>query len=496
MGETTLRFNLIDPMKRIAIGSTPHSAYLAKITRSAVTRLAPFTALLLISACSTTHHEANFERVREVATSAPKGALIWVQSEQDQQKADQRVAELLQQTLTADAAVEIALLNNKGLQASWAEIGIAQADVIQAGKISNPGFTFGRTAQGPEREIERSIHFNLLQLFLMPQRQQMEQRALEQVQRAVAVEALALMSQTRKSFYQAVAAGQAKTYRGQVLLAAQAGSNLAQRMLQAGNFSKLQQAREQSFEADAMHNLALAKRQETATRERLARLMGLSGDPTALSLPERLPELPTAAIDQPDMERIAMTQRLDVQSAKLAAEQSARNLGLTQATRFVNVLEYGRISNSSNQAPGKTGWEISVELPLFDWGEARVAKAKSLYMQAFNRAAETAVNARSEVREAYSNYRDAYDIAKHQRDAIVPLKKRISEENLLRYNGMFIGVFELLADARSQINGVAGYLDTLLDFWVAQAELDMALVGKPTLTLPATQASTLVSCQD
>jgi outer membrane protein TolC len=96
-------------------------------------------------------------------------------------------------------------------------------------------------------------------------------------------------------------------------------------------------------------------------------------------------------------------------------------------------------------------------------------------MQALHRAAETAINARSEVREAYGAYRSAWDIAKHQRDEIVPLKARISEENLLRYNGMLIGVFELLADARSQIASVNGAIDALRDFWIA----------RPTSTWPS-----------
>ena len=85
------------------------------------------------------------------------------------------------------------------------------------------------------------------------------------------------------------------------------------------------------------------------------------------------------------------------------------------------------------------------------------------------------------MREAYGAYRSAWDIAVHQRDALVPLRKLIAEENLLRYNGMLIGVFELLADARLQIGSVNSYIESLRDFWIAQAALDMALIGKPNL---------------
>ena len=195
-------------------------------------------------------------------------------------------------------------------------------------------------------------------------------------------------------------------------------------------------------------------------------------------------------VDLPDLERLALEQRLDVRAAKLAAEQTAKNLGLTRTTRFINVLEVGGIYNTYNDAPSQRGYEIAFELPLFDWGDARVAKAEAIYMQALHRAAQVAVDARSQVREAYAAYRTSYALARHYRDEVVPLRKRISEENLLRYNGMLIGVFELLADARAQIASVNNYIESLRDFWIAQADLDMALIGKPSIAGPAGPATT------
>jgi outer membrane protein TolC len=264
--------------------------------------------------------------------------------------------------------------------------------------------------------------------------------------------------------------------------AAEASAELARRMAQVGNWNKLQQAREQGFYADAALNLARAEQAQRSARERLVRLMGLWGAQLDFRLPERLPDLPVTPKDLPNIEQTAMAQRLDVQAAKAGAEQMAQNLGLTKATRFINVLEFGATRARSNEAPVKRGYEVGFELPLFDWGDARVAKGEAVYMQAVERAAQTAVEARSEVREAYGAYRSSYDIARHVRDEVVPLKKRIADENLLRYNGMLIGVFELLADARSQIASVNASIDALRDFWLAQADLDMALLGKPSLS--------------
>jgi outer membrane protein TolC len=202
-----------------------------------------------------------------------------------------------------------------------------------------------------------------------------------------------------------------------------------------------------------------------------------------------LPDLPEAPQDRPAIEAEAMGQRLDVQAARLAAEQAAQELRGIGGTRWAEGLELGWAHNSSNEEPRQTGWEIGIELPLFDDGRARVARAEALHRQALHRAAQAAIEARSELREAYGRYRLAYDIARHHRDERVPLAQRISEEQLLRYNGMLIGVFELLADARAQVAAVQASIVALRDFWLAQADLDQALVGKPMLTKPAGPAT-------
>ena len=442
-------------------------------------------AATLLAGCAGFSPDGGFAPVQQTVRTHIGQELRWARSAEDQAQTERRVAELLAQPLTMDGAVQLALLNNRGLQAAFFELGIGEADLVQAGRLPNPGFSFGRMTKGDEIEIERGLHFNLARLIAMPLMRQVETRRFAQAQGQAAMSVLSLAADTRKAWVRAVAAQETVRYTRQVMQAAEASAELARRMAAAGNFNRLQQAREQSFYADAALNLARAEQAALAGRERLTRLLGLWGEQTAFRLPERLPDLPATPRELPDIERQAIAQRLDVQGARLAAEQTARYLGLTRTTRFVNVLELGLVRNSSNEAPVQKGWEIGFEIPLFDWGTSRVVKAESIYLQAAHRAAEAAINARSEVREAYGAYRSAWDIAKHQRDEIVPLKQRISEENLLRYNGMLIGVFELLADARSQIASVNGAIEALRDFWLAQADLDMALVGKPGLAAAA-----------
>jgi outer membrane protein TolC len=289
---------------------------------------------------------------------------------------------------------------------------------------------------------------------------------------------------TRRAWYEAVAAKQGVDYARQVNKAAEASAELTARMTQAGNASQLDLAREQAFYAEASAAVVRAERQALAAREHLTRLMGLWGANAQFRLPERLPELPAAPAQLDDIERLAVAQRLDIQASTQEAAATASALGLTNTTRFINVLDLGYVRNSQTGAPSARGYEISLELPLFDWGGARVARAEATYMQALNHVAEVATNARSEARESYLGYRASYDLARHYRDQVIPLRKKISDETLLRYNGMLASTFELLADAREQAGAVNAYIDALKEFWIAHATLQAAL-GQRVAAQPA-----------
>jgi outer membrane protein TolC len=408
--------------------------------------------------------------------------LIWARSDADRERLDARVAELLRAPLTADAAVQIALFNHRGLQASFHDLGLGEAELVQASRLPNPGFSFAKLKAGDEREIDRGFHFSLARVIAMPWLRDAAQRRFEATQGAVALRVLEHGAAARKVWVQAVAAQEGVRYAQQVMRAAEASAELAKRMQQVGNFSTLQRSREQAFYADAALGVARAEQAERSAREKLTRLLGLWGAQTGFLLPERLPDLPPSAKDLPDVERMALAERLDVQGARVAAQQLAAQQGLAGAAVFTDGLEIGVLRNSYNNAPPQRGWELGLELPLFDWGGARRASADHALRQAMLRAEQTAIDARSEVREAYGAYRSAFDIARHHLDEIVPLRKKILDENVLRYNGMLIGVFELLADARLQIASVNAAIDAQRDFWLAEADLDMALIGKPSMT--------------
>ena len=434
--------------------------------------------LAMLAGCASLSSDGGFSSVEQAVESRTGAQVKWVRSEDEANSVRTRVKELLVKPLRAEDVVQIALLNNPGLQAQYAEVGIAEADLVQASRWRGPTFSFARLRRGDEIEYERSVFFDVLGLITIPLSVRGERSRFDAAKSRAAAEALRVALEARKAWFGAVAAQENAKYMEQVKDAAEASAELARRMAAVGNFSKLDQAREQAFYAGATADLARARHAALAARERLTRLMGLWGEDLVFALPERLPELPKEARPGGDLEAQALAQRLDVQAAKRDTEALAGSLGLTKATRFISLLEFGLHSNSETGRPRQRGWEVELAIPIFDFGAARTARAERVYMQAVNRTVEVAVQARSEVREAYGAYRTAFDLAQHYRDEIVPLRRRISEEMLLRYNGMLASVFELLADSREQVGAVNAYIESLRDFWLAESDLQMALTGR------------------
>ncbi len=465
--------------------------------RRPIKLLVSIMAVTTLAGCTTFSNDGGFGSVEQTTRERINKDVKWARSDAERSALQTRVSELLAKPLSVDDAIQVALYNNRGLQAAFFDLGISEAELVQAGRLPNPHFSMLRASKPEngirEYKIEQALTFNIFALITMPLAVEVEKRNFAQTQRLATIEVARLAAEARQVYFTAVAAEESERYLRKVKQAAEAGAELARRMAQVGNFSKLRQAREQAFYADAALNLARAQQSAVSARERLARVLGVV-ERSQIQLPNRLPDLPKDPNELGELEQLALDQRLDLQAIRLETEALAKNLGLTQATRFINVFEVGpaRVLEGERNSGYKKGYEISFELPIFDWGGAKVAKAEAVYMQAVERAAEVATNARSEVREAYHAYRTNYDIARHYRDEIVPLNKRISEESMLRYNGMLIGVFDLLADTRSQIGSVNSYIETLRDFWIAQGDLEMSLIGKPSLNA-ATRASVAAS---
>ncbi len=385
--------------------------------------------------------------------------------------------ELLAKPLTPDAAVQVALLNNPSLEARLHGLGVDAADVVQAQRLPNPRFAFGNKRNAEIVTIDRAVMVSVLALFTMPLAVEVSQRQYAAARLDAAADVARLAHDTRRAWYSAVAAQESVRYFEKVLLAADAARDLARRMEKAGNFSALAKMREEAFAADASARLTEAKLAATLARERLGELLAVDDAGLAFRLPDRLPDPPAQAQDAADVDQALVDQRLDVLAAKQETEAVASRLGLTRATRFVNVLEAGYINESHTGEKRQNGYEIGIEVPLFDWGDARLARGEAEYLQSVARLRATALTARSELRASYAAYRTRHALARHYRDEVVPLRQRMADESLLRYNAMLIGVFELLAEARVQVESVAAAIDALRDFWIADADLAMARNG-------------------
>ena len=392
--------------------------------------------------------------------------------------------ELLARPLSQDDAVQLALANSPAVQSliasSWADIGAAN----QIGRLPNPVFTFERMRLGSELEIGRLLSFGLVDLILLPQRlaisRSQSDRARLQLTRAVVDQ----VTGVRQAWIRAVAAQQSVRYAEQVSESAEASAELARRMQAVGNFSKLQRARQQVFHADAVTQLALARHAATAAREELVRALGLDDAQSArLTLPERLADLPETPRDAGEVAATATEQRLDVQLARAQLEVAGRSQGIHLLSTFTDVEIGGRrdtvFDNTAGTQSTRRGFELDIRLPLFDWGAARRDVLNAQSLAAANQYDATVRSAASQLRHGYSAYRTAYDIARHYRDAVVPLRQAMAEENVLRYNGMLIGVFELLADARDQVTSVTRAIEAQRQFWLADAALAASVMGQP-----------------
>jgi len=443
-------------------------------------RLGALALVIGLSSCAQFSADGGMDDVSRLTQARAGHAVALQRSQADNEAAQARITQRLGKPLDVEGAAEVALLGNRELQAQLAGLGVAEFDWVEAARLRNPELSLSRLAGGGALEIDRSIVVNLLDLLTKPSQGKVAELRFERARFEVAAAAVTTARRAQQAFYDAVAAAQLADYAQQVLDTADASRDLAQRMAEAGNLSRLDQLREQAFQAEAQAALTRRKQNALTARERLMRALGLAGaQVAALQLPDHLPDVPDTVPVPGEVEQVAMAQRLDIRSARLDAEAAARQLGLTEVTGYVNVLDVGWQNRSGHSIPAQRGVTVSVELPIFDVGGPARSKARAQYLAALNRAAAVATNARSQVREAQAATASAYALARHYRDEVLPLRQHIAEENLRRYNGMLIDVFALLADAREQIASVTASVEATHDFWAAQTRLQDAIDGAP-----------------
>ena len=461
-------------------------------------RIVLVPAALFLGGCATVDFNDSVKRVNTDAASFTRGDLALARTEAQRQERASAVDELLRAPLDADRAVRIALINSPALQAMLASNWEEASSAAQSGRIANPLLSLSRMRFPDEIEIERTLAFGLLDLLTLPRRIAAAERRIEHSRLALTNSVIDAVTRVRHGWVNAVAARQTLSYARQVLESAEASAELARRMQAAGNFTRLQRARQQAFYADAATALAEAQQRDLAAREELVRLLGLTdAQAPGMQLPERLPDLPASPRAGSDVAAAAGQSRIDVRLAQAELAAVAANEGLTLITSLLDVevgltRETIRDLHDGAETKGR-GFEVEIRLPLFDWGNMKRDAFSARSLGAANRLEATLRSASSSLRQDYAQYRTAHDIARHYRQEVVPLRKAIADESLLRYNGMLIGVFELLAEARQQVEAVMAAIDAERRFWIADAALQASIVGKPSMVQPESARSTASS---
>lgn len=458
--------------------------YLITKPRPAMGRALAFglASIGLVGCASFTDDGGMAPIVAEVSGSIGKDAVKIVSPEQAA-AARMRVEAYLRKSIDPDTAVQIALLNNRGLQADYNALGISEAAYVAASLPPTPTLSIDRLASGATLEIERKIAGDLLALATLSTRSEIARSQFEAARQKAVEATFRTAGETRRAWYRVVASRNTVGFLEQALASANVVAEITTKLGESGGATKISQARAIAFQAEVAGELAQARLKASTDREALTRMLGLWGADVDYQLPRQLPRLPIVK-KLTDAETDAIRRRVDLAALRLELDALARSLGLTDATRFVSLIDatYGT-TNDRNTSGGITEMTfkrrvgIDFQIPIFDLGETETRLARETYMQAANRLVEKAINIRSEVRASYTTYRSTHDIATLYQARILPLRKTINEQALLNYNGMLIDVVELLTTARESAQSNVAAIAAKRDFFIAAVDLEAAMIG-------------------
>lgn len=438
----------------------------------------------LLGGCATLSPDGGMATVSSGVTAEIGHRPVKISSEADAVAARAQVAAVLRKSVTADSAVQIALLNNRGLQAEYNALGISEASFVETSLPPVPTFSIERIAGGGTLEIERRLVASLLSLFTLEKRRAIAEKQIQAAQYRAIEATFRLSAEVRWAYYRAVAARQTAAFLERARVTAEVAADLSRKLGETGAATKLTQARAGAFYAEVSTQLARARLEERGSRERLTRLLGLWGGDIDYKLPGQLPNLPAKLRPSEQLEAEAIRKRVDLIAARLELDATAKSLGLTEQTRLVSVLDLAGLANYEKvtedgvtERTRPVGFELEIQIPIWDFGKTKTRRARETYMQAVNRLVEMAVNARSEVREAYVTYRGTYDISRQYRNQVLPLRTIIDEQVLLEYNGMLIDVFDLLTASRESINSNVAAIEAKRDFFLAAVDFETTIIG-------------------
>lgn len=446
------------------------------------TRMGPLMLMAaLMAGCATVDPQAGFDDVQADVQERLDESIQWHGGTAEDAQVEQALGELLTSggALTADAAVQVALLNNRRLQATYEDLAISQAELVQAGLLSNPVFDAAvqLPIDGGPTKVELTLVQNFLDVLFIPLRKKAAAAAFEAAKLRVTSEVLGLAGQTREAFYDVQASQQTVEMLEHVVASTAASLELMQRLREAGNVRELDLHTEQAMHEQARLELAAAQATLAESRERLNVLMGLWGARLDWTVTDRLRDLPPPedAVSD-DLEREAVRRSLDLAAARAEIDQLHETLGLTRAASILPEMELGPTAERE-EGEWSVGPAISAAIPIFDQGQARSAGASARLRQRRHDFAATAVEVRAAARLAAQQLHTARRIAEHYRDVMLPLRQRITDATQLQYNAMQLGTFQLLEAQRNQIAAARGYIEALRDYWIARSRVELIRAG-------------------
>ncbi len=441
------------------------------------------------TACASTSPEPAFRDVADVVQQRSGHRPSWDRDNEATRQTDAAIDRLLASDLQVEGAVQIALLASPHLRATFEELAIGQADLVQAGLLKNPVLGVGMSAWESEHidpNVFVSIEQDFLQLLTLPMKKRVAETELEATKLRVADEVLRVSAEVRAAFYGAQAAEQVVLVRRLVQGASEAAAELARRQHEAGNLSDLALANELGMASQVRVDLRKSEGESAIARERLTRLMGMWGARTAWKLAPRLPELPPVEVPLERLESLAIRNRLDIGAARREVQAIDSMLSLTSTARwtgFINVeVEAARLRGSKRISFGP---RASIELPLFDQRQAAVARLESLKRSSEAHLQAMSIDVRSEVRTARSRVVVARDVVDEYRKVLVPQRESVVRLSQEQYDAMLIGVHQLLNAKQAEFATYKEYIEALRDYWIARSDLERAVATR----LTAPQAS-------
>jgi cobalt-zinc-cadmium efflux system outer membrane protein len=442
--------------------------------RLALAALAAFPAIL--AGCAHVPKDLGALEVQTQVRERAGDELSWPGADDDAPM----IAALLDKPLTPESAAQMALLHNPEVAIIFAELGLSRADLIEAGTLPNPSLSaMVRFATGPASGTMTELDgaFPLLDALMLPLRKKIEAQHFEAAKLRAADRLLALISEVRTAWDDAVAAQQERGIVATSQEAATAAADLARRQYAAGNLSRLDLLSHETLEAQTRLEVRELDAAAAAKEQELRRILGLRPDDAEWMLMPVLPAAPGDVVDAAALESTALAKRLDLAAAEYRISGMEKGLQLAKRFRFTGPISVGVSADREVEGDWFVGPSLDLQLPLFDRKRGNIARFEAL-VAAARAERDAAVNrARAEVRTAAAALQSAADRAAAYDNELLPLHRDLLEETQLHYNGMLVGVYDVLAAKRTELEAQRGAVRARLDYWRARNALERAIAG-------------------